>query len=65
MRIKQKILFSLVIISFLSFTFSSSNLAQVANDDYFYSDFIIPGETLEWNVDTFVKAADFNCLSFM
>lgn len=62
MHIKQKILFSLVIISFLSFTFSSVNLAQVSNDEYefYYSDFVVPGETLEWKVITFVKEADFN-----
>ncbi len=62
MQIKQKILVSLVIISFLSFTFSRSNLAQVANDEYEYnySDFIVPGETLEWKIVTFVKEADVN-----
>ncbi|MCE7738842.1 MAG: hypothetical protein KAU62_15185 [Candidatus Heimdallarchaeota archaeon] len=60
MRIKQKILFSLVIISFLSFIFSSSNLAQVAEYEFYYSDFLVPGVILEWNVATFVKEADFN-----
>ncbi len=60
MSIKQKILFSLVLISFLSFTFSSSNLAQVSELNYYYSDFIAPGLVLEWNVDTFIKEADVN-----
>ena len=60
MHIKQKILVSLVLISFLSFTFSSSNLAQVAEYEFYYSDFLVPGVILEWNVATFVKEADFN-----
>ncbi len=62
MHIKQKILFSLVLTSFLSFTFSSSNLAQVASEDYelYYSDLIAPSVVLEWNVVTFIKEADFN-----
>ncbi len=60
MQIKQKILFSLVLISFLSFTFSNSNLAQVSEINYYYSDFIVPGVILEWNVNTFIKEADFN-----
>lgn len=60
MNIKQKILVSLVMISFLSFTFSSSNLAQVAEYEFYYSDFLVPGEFLEWNVVTFVKEPDFN-----
>ena len=60
MHIKQKILVSLVIVSFLSFTYSSSNLAQVVDYEFYYSDFLVPGEILEWNVITFVKEADFN-----
>lgn len=48
--------------SFLSFTFSSANLDQVTNDefDYIYSEHIVPGEVLEWNVVKFVREADFN-----
>jgi len=49
-------------ISFLSFTVSSANLDHVTNNgiNLYYSDYIVPGEELEWNVVTFVKEADFN-----
>ena len=62
MPIKRKILFVLILISFLSFSVSSANLEQVTNDefDFYYSDYIVPGEVLEWNVVKFVKEADFN-----
>lgn len=62
MQIKRKIIFVLILISFLSFTFSSANLDLVTNDDYdyFYSDYVVPDEYLEWKVITFVKEADFN-----
>ncbi|MHA1122702.1 MAG: hypothetical protein ACTSSK_00530 [Candidatus Heimdallarchaeota archaeon] len=60
MQIKRKIIFVLILISFLSFSVSSANLYQVTDEEfvYFYSDYIIPGEVLEWNVVTFVKEAD-------
>jgi len=60
MQIKRKIIFVLILISFLSFSVSSANLYQVTDEEfvYFYSDYIIPGEELEWNVVTFVKEAD-------
>ncbi len=62
MQIKRKIIFVLILISFLSFSFSSANLDLVTNDDYdyFYSDYVVPGESLEWKVVTFVKETDFN-----
>jgi len=62
LQIKRKIIFVLILISFLSFSVSSANLDQVTNDefDYIYSDYIVPGEVLEWNVVKFVKEADFN-----
>ncbi|MHA1126624.1 MAG: hypothetical protein ACTSO7_08775 [Candidatus Heimdallarchaeota archaeon] len=60
MQIKRKVIFALIFISFLSFSVSSANLYQVTDEEfvYFYSDYIIPGEVLEWNVVTFVKEAD-------
>lgn len=62
MQIKRKIIFTLILISILSFTFSSANLDLVTNDDYdyFYSDYVVPGESLEWKVVTFVKETDFS-----
>jgi len=61
MRGKQKILFVLIVISFLSFTVSSANLNLVINNGaiYTYSDFIIPGEELVWDVAKFEKEDDF------
>ncbi len=60
MNINQKILVGLVIVSLFSFSFSSSNLAQVAEYEFYYSDFLVPGETLEWKVTTFEKEDGFN-----
>ena len=61
MRGKQKILFVLIVISFLSFTVSSANLNLVINNGaiYTYSDFILPGEELVWDVAKFEKEDDF------
>lgn len=61
MRGKQKILFVLIVISFLSFTVSSANLNLVINNGaiYTYSDFIVPGEELVWDVAKFEKEDDF------
>ncbi len=61
MRVRQKILFALIIFSFLSFTISNANLNQVINNGatYTYSDFIVPGEELVWDVAKFKKEDDF------
>ncbi len=61
MRGKQKILFVLIVISFLSFAVSSANLNLVINNGaiYTYSDFIVPGEELVWDVAKFEKEDDF------
>jgi len=62
MPLKPKIIFVLILISFLSFSVCSANLYQITDDEfvYVYSDHIIPGTVLEWDVATFVKEADFN-----
>ncbi|MCK5158335.1 MAG: hypothetical protein KAR08_04215, partial [Candidatus Heimdallarchaeota archaeon] len=61
MRGKQKILFVLIVISFLSFTVSSANLNLVINNGaiYTYSDFIVPGGELVWDVAKFEKEDNF------
>ncbi|NHK31634.1 MAG: hypothetical protein FK730_09800 [Asgard group archaeon] len=63
MRIKKQIILALLIISFLSFSYSSAKISFVTNDDYtdfFYSDHIVPGEELIWNVAKFDKEAGVN-----
>jgi hypothetical protein len=64
LRIKKQIILALLIISFLSFSYSSAKISFVINDDYtdfFYSDHIVPGEEIIWNVAKFdIQTEDFN-----
>ncbi|NHJ32567.1 MAG: hypothetical protein FK732_06875, partial [Asgard group archaeon] len=61
MRVKQRILFSLIIFSFLSFIYGSAYLNNVINNGatYTYSDFIVPGVELAWDVVKFTKEDSF------
>jgi hypothetical protein len=60
MKTKSKLFVNLLLILFLSTTIIRTNLAQVAEYEFYYSDYLVPGEILEWNVVTFVKEADVN-----
>lgn len=59
--VKKHILLALLIVSFLSFSLSSAKISFIANDEYtdfYFSDNIVPGEELIWNVAKFDKEPD-------
>ncbi|NHJ48178.1 MAG: hypothetical protein FK733_10365 [Asgard group archaeon] len=63
MQIKKKLILILVIISFLSFSYSSAKIIYTPTNDYtdfYYSDHIIPDEELIWNVAKFDVEDDVN-----